>query len=293
MPPIASVVIPAHDEEAVVGRCLDALLTGADPSELDIVVACNGCTDRTAEVAETYHGVRVLSIEPASKIAALNAGDRAARAYPRIYLDADAELTGEDARALAVALTDGDCLAAAPRRTMVLDDRSVAVRLYYRFSQRLPVFEEGFIGSGAYALSERGRARWGAWPDVVADDLLVLRSFDPHERRTVWDARVVVHPPKRFRQLLRRGVRVVRANRELGRVASPRLPAPPSGFRVAAAAALCDPRRWPDLVVFVSAQLLMRLGAAITSDGVRWNQDRSARAPAGRVARPERGARAR
>src|SRR5262245_50140774 len=33
-----SVVIPAHDEEAVLGRCLDALLGGAAPGELDVVV---------------------------------------------------------------------------------------------------------------------------------------------------------------------------------------------------------------------------------------------------------------
>ena len=56
-----SVVIPAHDEEAVVGRCLAALLDGARPGELDVVVVCNGCTDATADIARGFgRGVRVV-----------------------------------------------------------------------------------------------------------------------------------------------------------------------------------------------------------------------------------------
>ena len=49
-----SVVIAAHNEEDVLGRCLDALLRGSRPTELEIVVVCNGCTDRTADVARGY-----------------------------------------------------------------------------------------------------------------------------------------------------------------------------------------------------------------------------------------------
>ena len=45
-----SVVIAAHAED-VLGRSLDALLSTARPTELEIVVVCNGCTDRTVEFA--------------------------------------------------------------------------------------------------------------------------------------------------------------------------------------------------------------------------------------------------
>nr|BFE85750.1 hypothetical protein GCM10020093_083510 [Planobispora longispora] len=47
----ASVVIPAHNEEGVLRRCLDGLLAGTEPGELDVVVVANACTDRTADVA--------------------------------------------------------------------------------------------------------------------------------------------------------------------------------------------------------------------------------------------------
>ena len=49
--PLASVVIPAHNERRVIGRCLRALREGAAPGELDVIVVANACTDDTAAIA--------------------------------------------------------------------------------------------------------------------------------------------------------------------------------------------------------------------------------------------------
>ena len=57
---MTSIVIAAYNEAAVIGRCLDALLSGAAPGEFDVTVVANGCTDDTAEVA-ARDGVRVLT----------------------------------------------------------------------------------------------------------------------------------------------------------------------------------------------------------------------------------------
>ena len=74
--PDFSVVIPAHNEEAVLARCLDALLEGTRPGQIEIVVAVNGSRDRTREIAESYGPpVIVVEVEQASKHIALNAGD--------------------------------------------------------------------------------------------------------------------------------------------------------------------------------------------------------------------------
>ncbi|WP_205315402.1 glycosyltransferase, partial [Nonomuraea lactucae] len=88
MRPIASVVIPAHNEEAVLGAGLAALLGGAEPGEFDVVVVANACSDRTAEVARAA-GVRVVETPTGGKAGALRLGDAACRAFPRLYLDAD------------------------------------------------------------------------------------------------------------------------------------------------------------------------------------------------------------
>ena len=43
-----SIVIPAWNEADAIGRTLVGLFAGLDVSEIDVVVACNGCTDGTA-----------------------------------------------------------------------------------------------------------------------------------------------------------------------------------------------------------------------------------------------------
>lgn len=55
-----SVVIPAHNEEAYIAACIESVLAHVTADVLEIVVVCNACTDRTAEIAAGYPGVRVV-----------------------------------------------------------------------------------------------------------------------------------------------------------------------------------------------------------------------------------------
>src|SRR3954467_3664021 len=91
--PRASIVIPAHDEGAVLGRLLDGIAPLGD--DHDVLVVANGCTDDTADVVRARSWCRLVEIAEASKIAALNAGDAAARTFPRIYLDADVTVSAD------------------------------------------------------------------------------------------------------------------------------------------------------------------------------------------------------
>ena len=98
-----SVVIPAHNEETVIERCLRALLD--DPgAELDVVIVANGCNDKTVALASRFGSVSVVEIDVASKHAALNVGDRAARHFPRAYVDADIVVSGRALQAVAAAM---------------------------------------------------------------------------------------------------------------------------------------------------------------------------------------------
>jgi glycosyltransferase involved in cell wall biosynthesis len=57
-----SFVIPAYNEEAYVGRCLESIIaqTGHDPSSFEIIVVNNASTDRTREIVASFPGVIVV-----------------------------------------------------------------------------------------------------------------------------------------------------------------------------------------------------------------------------------------
>ncbi len=194
-----SVVIPAHNEANVIGRCLRSMLDGSRDGELEIVVACNGCTDETAGIARGFGGsVRVVETPVASKVAALNAGDEAARSFPRFYVDADVTLPLHAIRAVAEVLNGGGCLAAAPRMEVDLRGRKWLVRAFYRVWLCLPYHRSGMIGSGVYALSEAGRRRFDRFPDMLADDGYVRSLFTDGERVTVGSVSFTITPPATF-----------------------------------------------------------------------------------------------
>jgi hypothetical protein len=209
--PIASVVVPAHDEESVIGRLLDALAEGTEPGRIDVVVACNGCTDGTADVARA-RGATVVEVPEASKIAALDAGDAAATTFPRIYVDADIVITGATVERLAATLASPGVLCAAPPLVADTDGRPWAVRAFYAVWPEIPYMRDRHVGSGVFAMSEEGRARFGRWPAIVNDDLFARALFTRAERRVVGAEPFVVQAPYSVRSLVKRRARIHAGN---------------------------------------------------------------------------------
>ncbi|NUR30275.1 MAG: glycosyltransferase [Catenulispora sp.] len=205
---LASVVIPAHNESAVISACLTELHPAVLDGRLEVVVVANGCTDDTADVARRFAGVRVLELAEGSKVLALRAGDKAVRALPRIYLDADVVLPLHSALTVADRLTPeipGEPRPLAGRPPLVYDSaKSVAlVRRYSRARSQMPAVLNSLWGAGVYALSAAGRARFDEFPDQVADDLFVDQLFAPGEIEIVDCPPVTVALPRRVRDLLK------------------------------------------------------------------------------------------
>lgn len=83
-----SVVIPARNEQELIGECLAALREQGDPVD-EIIVVDNGSTDGTADVARAVPGVIVMS-EPRTGVTyARNAGLDAATGDLLARIDAD------------------------------------------------------------------------------------------------------------------------------------------------------------------------------------------------------------
>lgn len=274
-----SVILPAHNEESVIARCLRAVLDGARPGELEIIVACNGCTDRTAEIARGFGPpVRVIEVTTASKIAALNAADDAATGFPRFYIDSDVVLNLNSIREMARVLERGDICFATPSLKMDLSKTSWLVREFYRVWTRLPYNQTGGqVGTGVYALSREGRARFGRFPDIINDDGFVRFRYQTHERTTVQDAVSCVDPPMSLNGLIRAKTRVRVGRHELGA----RFPDSSVSDQAAAQPlwrwALLRPHLWPSLLVYVSVNLIVRRRASrqIRTGCYQWERDDS------------------
>jgi acetyltransferase-like isoleucine patch superfamily enzyme len=214
--PSFSVIIPAHNEEAVISRCIENLLADAMPGEIEIVVAANGCTDRTVQIARGFGPVvRVVEVAEASKSGALNAGDAAATVFPRVYLDADIAVSAAALRATVAEMALDGALAGAPNPILDLRGCSAAVRSFCRVWTALPWFTQRPVGSGLYILSASGHTRLGRFPDIINDDQYVHNLFGFDERLAIDKHSFTLRPPRTVAALVRRRARTMAGQSEL------------------------------------------------------------------------------
>lgn len=270
-----TIVIPAHNEEAVIVRTLSTLLRDAGQDEFDVIVVCNGCSDRTAGlVRENFRDVTVVELREASKTAAINSGLKLAVETNVVLLDADIEITAGAVRALAAALETPSTEAAIGHMRIDSQGATWPVRAFYRIWSRHPYLQNGKFAA-AIALSRTALNRIGQLPPVVADDSFLRRSI-PLDRVAVVDAvSFTARVPRTLSALIRVRARVHRGNRELDRLALQR-----SGFEQERPANLVrevlrHPRLWVDapwyLLVFIAA----RIRAAMVKPS--WGRDLTSR----------------
>ncbi|MEW2912728.1 glycosyltransferase [Leisingera sp. JC11] len=189
MTPRVSVLIPAHNEAEYIEDCLEAVFASASlPAGMtaEVLVLANGCTDSTAALARAAvppqgWQVQVLELPEGGKLGALNAGDAAARGDILIYLDADVLVSSGLIPQIAAALAL-DAPRYASGRPQVALAQSAVTQAYARLWTRLPFFSSGVPGFGIFAMTRRGRQRWGDWPDIIADDIFARLNFAPQER---------------------------------------------------------------------------------------------------------------
>ncbi len=89
---IVSIVIPAHNEEKLIGRCIESILNNTPPELIDIIVVDNASTDKTADIARSHPKVTVLEESKKGTNAARDRGWKAAKGDLVTFIDADATL---------------------------------------------------------------------------------------------------------------------------------------------------------------------------------------------------------
>jgi poly-beta-1,6-N-acetyl-D-glucosamine synthase len=153
LPPI-SILVPAFNEEAVIGRCLESLLALDYPS-YEVIVVDDGSTDRTAEIAGEWEGagggveIRVFTKRNGGKATALNAGISLARHPFVLCMDADSWMEPGSLRAAVRHFRDPD-VGAVAGNVKVSNRKGILPRLQaleYIEGLNMPRRAQGFLAA--------------------------------------------------------------------------------------------------------------------------------------------------
>jgi cellulose synthase/poly-beta-1,6-N-acetylglucosamine synthase-like glycosyltransferase len=108
-PPGVSLIIPAHDEEAVIERKLANARALDYPSDrVEVVVASDGSADRTVQLARSAGADLVLELPRGGKVAALNRAVREARGDILAFSDANSYWRPDALRGLVARFGDAE-----------------------------------------------------------------------------------------------------------------------------------------------------------------------------------------
>ena len=147
--PVASVVIPAHNEERYLGATLQSIIDAFEGrmERCELVVVNDSSTDATKGVASRY-GARVVDVELRNIGAVRNAGAAAATGEYLIFVDADTAVLPETIDATLKALDAGVLGGGA---SVALDDAKVPWYKYWIFPVMKTIWQRiGGWAAGCY-----------------------------------------------------------------------------------------------------------------------------------------------
>jgi len=277
---MASILIPAYNESSSIVATINSILRHRSQSD-SVIVICNGCADNTVTFAKKFEpGIMVLDSPVPSKTNAINLGEELASSFPRIYMDADTQLTEGSLGKIIAALEGGQYLAVSPTPKMDLSKSNWFVKAYYDIWLSLPYSQQGMMGAGVYALSEEGRKRFGKFPDIIADDGYVRALFKDSERCNVEGAYSIVTAPTSLQWLIKIKTRSRMGQWQLADLYPNLLPNEAKDYSGAMFEVLKKPTLWPKVLVylyvnFVSRRLAKRKMKDLAN--YRWETDVSSR----------------
>jgi cellulose synthase/poly-beta-1,6-N-acetylglucosamine synthase-like glycosyltransferase len=176
-PALVSLIVAAHDEQAVIAAKVANAQALAHPrASLEVIVACDGCTDATAENAREAGADAVLELPRAGKVRAQDAGVERARGGIVAFSDANAQWDRYALRALLDAFSDPDVgYACGQVRYLAAtgDGATSQEDLYWRYELRLRSLESQLrsITGGNGAIYATRREAYMVVDPVMGHDL--------------------------------------------------------------------------------------------------------------------------
>lgn len=172
-----SVIIPAHNEEKYIGKCLGAIKAAArrvEPHDVEIVVVANRCTDKTAEIAESF-GAVVLPNQDKSISAIRNAGVNSAAGDIIVTIDADSCMTENSLAEIKQMLESGKYIGGGTASKFDRMSFGIAVSTLYVAANIVPVMikNKAALSGGMFWLYKKDFETLGGFDEslVSVEDL--------------------------------------------------------------------------------------------------------------------------
>jgi cellulose synthase/poly-beta-1,6-N-acetylglucosamine synthase-like glycosyltransferase len=193
--PLVTVIIAAYNEEAVIGKKIENTLAADYPLEkLQLIVAAQGSTDRTAAIAAAFPNVLVMqSAERKGKAVAVN--EAVAQAiHPVVVLtDANTLLTPQTIQRLVLKLNDAATGAVAGEKKVV-DANNATVSgegLYWRYESWLKQQETVFytvVGAAGELFAFKKELFVPIPAHAVTDDFFLSLSVNMQGKKVAYAA---------------------------------------------------------------------------------------------------------
>jgi cellulose synthase/poly-beta-1,6-N-acetylglucosamine synthase-like glycosyltransferase len=177
-----SLIVAAHNEEGEIGqRVAAAVASGQEiAGSLEVIVACDGCTDATAERARAAGADLVLELPRGGKVAAQNAAVEPAGGELLAFSDANSEWQAGALAELTAAFADPGVAYACGQLRLSGDGGENQEGVYWRYELMLRGLESDLAGitagNGAIYMTRRdayihldsARSHDGSFPFLLA-----------------------------------------------------------------------------------------------------------------------------
>jgi poly-beta-1,6-N-acetyl-D-glucosamine synthase len=218
--PDLTLLIAAYNEEERIRETLEYALRQDYPGRLEVVVADDGSTDRTCEIADLVGRadprVRVVNADHGGKSEALNVALKTVSTSLVATIDADTLLMPSALqRAIARMLTAPPDTVAVAGSVLVRNSRAGALARVQEWDYFLAIasvkrqqalFQGTLVAQGAFSVYRTQAVRAvGGWPDKIGEDIVLTWSLIRAGGRTIFEPTAIAFTdaPVRFGHFVR------------------------------------------------------------------------------------------
>ncbi|HEV8492001.1 MAG TPA: glycosyltransferase, partial [Candidatus Angelobacter sp.] len=165
-----SIIIPALNEERMIGRCLESLAKlEFSHDRFEVLVVDNGSRDRTLDIAESFHdrlNVRVLQKTDVRISALRNLGARAAAGAILAFLDADC-LAPEDWLDRIFELARADSAGVLGAHYLLPENSTWVGRTWHRYQEAPKLGDVSHVPAGDLIMRREDFLRLGGFDETI------------------------------------------------------------------------------------------------------------------------------